>query len=774
MKVSLNWLKTLVHIDKTPEEIEEILTATGLEIEHFETIESVKGGLKGLVVGEVKVCEKHPNADKLSLCKVDIGSGELLSIVCGAPNVAAGLKVITAPVGTVVHPTKGEPFTIQKAKIRGENSEGMLCSEDEIGLGESHAGLLILPAETVIGQKVSEYFQVSSDVVFEIGLTANRGDAASHIGVARELATVLNLPFNIHESAFEGGKGLEQLNIEVLDHEACPRYSGVIIDGIKVAESPAWLKQSLQAIGVKSINNVVDITNFVLHELGQPLHAFDFHQIKGKTIRVKRAGQGDKFTTLDGVEHTLLGNELMINHAEQAMCMAGIYGGKDSGVSHITTKIFLESAYFSPDVIRKAAKQHGLSTDSSFRFERGTDPEMCIIAIKRAAQLIQEICGGQISSDIYDIYPEVLKPFQVSLRLASIERVAGIEIPLQEVERILTGLGIYIQSKTESQWELEVPRFKSDVNREIDVIEELIRIYGFKHIPLQQHLTMSLNFKNNNTLIEAERKISHLLMGMGFHEMMNNSLTSDKFYEQKEDLVYLSNPLSAEMNVMRGTMLYGALETIAYNKNRKQHNTLFFEFGKVYKNKEKGFSEKEQLLIIASGHQTHESWEEKQKPVDYYFIKSIATRLTDAFSMQAGKMDIQQVDSKTLSNFGIKDPVFYAIIDWTKMSNQKKAFVLKDIPQYPIVRRDLSLVLDKQVSFEQVSDIIKKLGSDKIISTNVFDVYEGKPLDDNKKSLSISLELYDAEKTMMDSDIDPLLHHLMLKFEQELNAIIRK
>ncbi len=773
MKISLNWLKTIIHIDMSPAEIDDILTSSGLEVEHYETVESVKGGLNGLIVGEVKTCEKHPNADKLSLCKVDIGTGQLLSIVCGAPNVTAAIKVIVAPVGTTVHPTKGAPFTIQKAKIRGESSEGMLCSEDEIGLGESHAGLLILPSETPVGTKVADHFGITTDVVFDIGLTANRGDAASHLGVARELAAILNLPFRVKEESITLSDG-GALEISVNDTAACPRYTGLVIDNIQTGESPDWMKQFLKAIGLKPVNNVVDITNFVLHELGQPLHAFDYAKIRGGKIIVRRSDKDERFVTLDGEERKLAGNELMICDAEGPMCMAGIYGGKDSGVSGSTTKIFLESAYFSPDIIRKAAKQHAISTDSSFRFERGTDPGMCITALKRAAQLMHEICGATVVSGVYDIYPEPMQPFDVTLRLESIEKIIGISIPDTEIERILTGIGIEIRSKDNSSWKLAVPRFKSDVTREIDVIEELIRIYGFKHVPLNRHMQMALNYKAGNTLGQAGRKISDMLAGMGFHEIMTNSLSSDRFYDDKEALVYLSNPLSAEMNVMRGSMLYTALEAIAYNKNRKRHNTRFFEFGKIYSSKEKGFSEKEQLLLIVSGDRTDESWEEKPRPADAYYIKSIANKITDMFKAGPLTADIVQVDARTLQAFGIRDDVFYTVIDWTKLASEKRDFVLKPIPQFPVVRRDLSLVLDKHVTFEQVDAVIRKTGSEKIIGTNVFDIYEGKPLDAGKKSMSISLELYDREKTMSDNDIDPLLNELITKFENELNAIIRK
>lgn len=774
MKVSLNWIKTLLPLTQTPEEIEAILTATGLEVEHYEAIESVKGGLKGLVVGKVESCQRHPNADKLNLTKVDIGSGELLSIVCGAPNVAQGQKVIVATVGTTIHPLKGEPFTIQKAKIRGEVSEGMLCAEDEIGLGESHDGLLILPEDTLIGRSVAELFNIESDVVFEIGLTANRGDATSHLGVARELATVLNLPFAVHTSDILSTKDSVSLNIELKDEDACPRYSGLVLDNIKVSESPEWLKNRLGSIGLKSINNVVDITNFILHEIGQPLHAFDYSKIKGDTIRIQRAVTGDKFVTLDGVERTLKGNELMISNAEEPMCMAGIYGGADSGVSNSTTKIFLESAYFSPDLIRKSAKLHGISTDSSFRFERGTDPEMTITALKRAAALLTEICGARVVGNIIDHYPSPLEPFAVDLKRSNIRKIIGIDIPAETIKQILTGLGITILSENESGFLLSVPRFKSDVSREIDVIEELIRIYGFKHIPLERSMTMSLRYEKDSPLRQAELHISELLRANGFREIMTNSLSSDKYYEDKSQLVYLSNPLSAEMNVLRQSMLYSALESVAYNKNRKQSNTRFFEFGKVYFQKEKGFKETEQLLILASGSQSDESWETPAKNADQYFIRSLVNKVYHLFHTQADKLDIVEVDTKTLQLFGIKDRVFYAVMDWTKAAKTQVKFKLQAIPQFPSVRRDLSLVLDKQVKFDKVEAIIKKQNNKLISGINVFDVYEGKPLEASQKAVSISIDLYDENKTLSDQDIDPLMEKLIQQFETELNAIIRK
>lgn len=774
MKISLNWLNTLLPLKQTPEEIEAILTATGLEVEHYEPFESIKGGLKGLVVGKVETCEKHPNADKLNLTKVDIGTGELLSIVCGAPNVAAGQKVIVAPVGTTVHPLKGPEFTIQKAKIRGEFSEGMLCAEDEIGMGESHAGLLILPEDTVIGTKVADLFNVESDVVFEIGLTANRGDAASHLGVARELATVLKQEFKLHTAELISSPKTHQLDIQVEDTDACPRYSGLVIENIKVGESPEWLRNRLLSIGLKPINNVVDITNFILHELGQPLHAFDLDKVIGEKIFVRRAVIDEKFVTLDGAERKLKGHELMICDTIGSLCMAGVYGGKDSGVSEGTTRIFLESAYFSPDVIRKAAKTHGISTDSSFRFERGTDPEMTITALKRAAALLTEICGARVNGDIIDHYPAPIPASIIDLKRSHVSKILGIDIPDDDIRQILTGLGISIQSQNEAGYLLSVPSFKSDVTREIDVIEELIRIYGFKHVPLERSMKISLSYDKGQYLRSGERTISLLLKGMGFREIMTNSLSSDKHYEDKSFLVYLSNPLSAEMNVLRGHMLYSALESVAHNKNRKQNDNRFFEFGKTYRQKETGFVEIDQLLILASGKQTDESWEYPSQNTNLHFVKSVVNRVYQSFKATPGKYEIKEVESPVLQKFGIKEPVYYAVLDWTNIVKPGKAFELKAIPQFPVVRRDLSLVLDQNVKFEQIEGIIKSEKNKLISKVNVFDVYQGKPLEANQKSISISLDLYDEYKTLSDAEVDPIIDKLIARFEKEINATIRK
>jgi phenylalanyl-tRNA synthetase beta chain len=777
MRVSLNWLKSLVSLDLNPIEIEQILTSTGLEVESYEEISSVKGGLKGLVVGEVMECEKHPNADKLSLTKVDIGSGTLLSIVCGAPNVAKGQKVIVATVGTTIFPLKGDSFTIQKAKIRGEASEGMLCAEDEIGLGESHDGIKILPNDIQIGTSVADYFKVENDVVFEIGLTANRGDAASHLGVARELATVLNLPLNQLSNLPLKTSASFPIDIKVKQTSAAPRYSALIVKNVKVEESPDWLKNKLNSIGIKSINNLVDISNYVLHELGQPLHFFDLDKIKNQSLSIDISEVGDKFIALDGSEYNLKGNELMISNDKQHLCMAGVYGGSNSGVTEQTQNILIESAYFSPDTVRKAAKQHGISTDSSYRFERGTDPEMTVKALERTAFLLTELLGETIEiSGYFDSYPETLHPFSIALSIPKIKKIAGIEIPEERITQILNGLGITISQKEQDVWHLLVPRFKGDVTRDIDVIEELLRIYGLNQIPLNKHIQMSLDYRPVNTLFQTQKQLTSLLVGMGFHEIMTNSLSSDKYYEDKSKLVYMSNPLSSEMNVMRQNLLYSTLESIAYNKNRKQNNTHFFEFGKTYVNKEEGFAEQDQLIIACSGNNHNESWESKQKPADYYFLKSIVSRICNFYQTPLKQVKIEKVDSATLKTFNLKEDVYYAIVYWHDLDKNKsqKTFKLEDIPVLPSVRRDLSLVLDKQVNFVEVEKIVKKLGIKHLINTNVFDVYQGKPLETNQKSMSLSFEFFNKEKTLTDEEIDPQMEQLMSQFENQLKAIIRK
>lgn len=778
MKISLNWLKNHIELNKTPEEIESILTSTGLEVEHFETVESIKGGLKNLVVGEVMECEKHPNADKLKITKVNIGTPDLLNIVCGAPNVQAGQKVIVAPVGTTVHPINSKSFEIKKAEIRGQLSEGMLCAEDEIGLGNSHDGIKVLDSNLAVGTLLTEIYNIKSDVVFEIGLTANRGDAASHLGVARELSAVLGNPLKtqFNSSAFNGNK---TISVTVEDHTSCPRYAGIVLSNIHVKESPEWLKEYLQSIGINPINNVVDVTNFILHDLGQPLHAFDYDKINSHELIIGKGHKGDKFICLDNKTIELTGEELLIkDNKHQGLCLAGVYGGANSGVSSSTQTIFLESAYFKADVVRKTAKYHALNTDSSFRFERGTNPEMVIKALENACKLLEEIAGANIDSNLIDIYPNPINGFDITLRQDKIKLVCGFEIPKDDVEKILKGLGIDIISfnSSNSSWQLKVPAFKSDVTREIDVIEELIRIHGFDHVPLNKQMSMALNYNNNFNKRKIQDEISQILIGIGLHEIMTNSLSSDKYYNENSDLVTIENPLSMELNIMRKTMLYSGLESISHNKNRKQNRTHFFEFGKVYSNIKGHFVEKEMLAIFISGNKVNDSWENKTQGVDVYFLKSIVERICNYFNAVNFKYDLIEVDSETMKKFNIKDKVFFVELDLNQLIKQKKSqvFKLKNLPVFPIVKRDLSLVVDKQIKYQDIEKIALKNKQNLIVGINVFDVYEGKPLDENKKSISLSFDLYDESKTLTDVEIDSVMNSLIALYEKEINALIRK
>jgi phenylalanyl-tRNA synthetase beta chain len=590
MKISYNWLKTLINTDLTPEQMDEHLTSSGLEVEGIEAFETVKGGLKGIVVGEVIEKEKHPDADKLSITKVNVGADELLNIVCGAPNVAAGQKVLVAMIGAKLYPTTGEPFEIKKSKIRGAASEGMICAEDEIGLGNSHDGILILPDHAVVGTPAAEFFKLEEDYVLEIGLTPNRADAASHYGVARDLAAILNCKNNTNtyeaklRNIFElpEASNINKVDISIENTEACKRYSGLVISGITVKPSPDWLKNYLLAIGLRPINNIVDITNFVLHDLGQPLHAFDLNKITDNKIIVKTGLEGTKFKTLDGTERTLLANDLMICNSNEPMCIAGVFGGLDSGVSNDTTAIFLEAAYFNPSFVRKTSKQHGLKTDSSFRFERGTDPEMTITALKRAAALIFECAGGVLSMDIVDIYPEKLEPFQVAFSYHNCQSLIGKDIDKNTIKHIITSLGITITKEGNDGLLLSVPQYKTDVTREADVIEEVMRIYGYNNVEESTQIKFSASYADREKVTATDNTTANLLIGFGYNEMMGLSLTKESYYPEGTPLVKILNPLSNDLNVMRNTMLFGGLESLAYNINRKQADLKLFEFGKTY------------------------------------------------------------------------------------------------------------------------------------------------------------------------------------------------
>lgn len=787
MKLSYNQLLQYVSPEVPIAKILELLTNCGLEVEGTEKFESVKGGLNGLVTGLVVSKSQHPNADKLSLTKVDVGAGELLSIVCGAPNVEAGQKVIVAPVGITIFPLKGEPFTISKAKIRGEGSHGMICAEDEIGLGQSHDGILVLPNETKIGIPVKELFNITEDTIIEIGLTANRGDAASHLGTARDISALLDIPLHKPKVAKPVYSNALPVSVSVESRAQCPRYSGVYIQNVTVKDSPDWLKNFLKSIGLNPKNNIVDISNFVLHSVGQPLHAFDADKIKGNKIAIKPAQKDLKFDSLDGETRKLTGTELMIWDAEQPIAMAGVMGGQFSAVSEQTKNIFIESAYFDPGIVRKAAKLHALNTDSSFRFERGTDPQGTILGVELATQLVLEFAGGEVASALIDIVSNDHLPKDVDLpiRKSEIKKVCGIEISDEKVVAILSRLEIQILKTNAEGWQVSVPAFKSDVTREVDVIEEIIRIYGFDHIPLNEQMTISLppQLSNTDKIINKKEKIAFYLRSHGFHEMQTNSLTKDKYFDpKKEDVISLKNPLSSDLGVMRQSLIPGALESVAYNQKRRAESILLFEFGKSYKKKEEAkYIETNLLCITASGNTKAESWEYKTRKADYFFLKSILAGLAQQLGVteineKCGLNFMGEPDKYWLQIADCKAPVVCAEINLDKLlgDSLRSKFTLQELPKYPSVRRDLSLVIDKEISFSQIIQIANKTERKYLTEIFVFDVFEGKPLPEDKKSYSIAFMLQDKEKTMSDKQIDDIMIRLISNFTKEIGADIRK
>lgn len=809
MLISFNWLKDFIDITQTPQEIAALLTGCGLEVENIEEWESIKGGLNGLRVGQVLECVKHPNADKLSLCKVDAGTGETLQIVCGAPNVAANQKVIVALVGTKLFPTTGESFEIKKSKIRGEESNGMLCAEDEIGMGVSHAGLLILPDDLAIGSSVADYFKVTKDVVFEIGLTPNRADAASHLGVARDLKALLSKEKQVElgmpsDDGFKEVANTNPIKVEVKDLDACPRYSGVCINNVQVKESPTWLQNRLKAVGLRPINNIVDATNYVMMELGQPLHAFDADKIEGHKIIVQQLPAGTVFKTLDEVERKLNGSELMICDEKKGLCIAGVFGGIESGVNDKTKNIFLESACFNPVSVRKTAKLHGLHTDSSFRFERGTDPGNTVYALKRAALLISELSGGKISSTITDIYPHPLQPFKVRLHFDYLQRLTGALIPLADVKRILQSLSIVIDNETSDFLNLVVPRFKVDVTREADVVEEILRIYGYNAVPLPKKMNSSLPVFNTESDLEWQQKLSYYLSAQGFNEILNNSLTKSSYHEllgeESKKPVELLNPLSNDLNVMREHMLFNGLEAIAYNQNRKQNNVRFFEFGKTYFNYDKGFNETAHLALWLSGERYDENWQQLNRKYDVYYLKSIIDNLFSLCRVDNKNLKIEEtanslysqslkysiakkelavigiVNKTTTKKFDTQSTVFYADINWENVRPLLNSISqkVKEVPRFPEVKRDLSMLLDRKVKYEEVEKIAFDTEKTILKEVRLFDVYEGEKIDKDKKSYAVSFILLDEQKTLEEKQIENIMQKLMSNFEQKLGAVIRK
>ncbi len=815
MKISLNWLREYIDIDKTPEELSHILTMGGLEVEGIGKYEKIEGGLEGLVVGEVLECESHPNADSLRITKVDIGEAEPSPIVCGAPNVAKGQKVVVATVGAVLYPSGGEPFQIKKAKIRGEVSLGMICAEDEIGLGVGHDGIMVLNTDFDNGTPAAEYFDLQPDHVFEIGLTPNRADAASHFGTARDLTVLLESPIKFPDtSSFKIDNKNLPISVEVEDTKACPRYSGVTISGITVADSPEWLQERLKSVGLAPINNVVDITNYVLHGLGQPLHAFDADKIAGRKVIVKTLPAGTKFTTLDEVERELNETDLMICNAEEPMCIAGVFGGISSGVSESTTNIFLESAYFSPMSVRKTSMNHSLKTDAAFRYERGTDPNITVDALKVASLLIKEIAGGEISSEVVDVYPNPIKNFEIEVAYKNVDRLIGKQIDRNRIKQILQGLEMEILKDSDNGITLSVPPYRVDVQREADIIEDILRIYGFNDIELSENL--GADSLANFPKIDRENlkgEVSELLSANGAYEIFANSLTKPEYAESLKELsaegnVEMLNPLSSELTVMRQSMIFSGLEVIAHNVNRRQKEVKIYEFGKTYHRlpKQEGeelvaaknkYEENEKLSIFITGSKQAESWISPTEKADFHSISKLVQLTLQKLGINdfqtaevensAFQYGIQYVaNKKVIAQLGmlkpsvckladVKQEVFYAEIDWAYFVKKGKPKVtFQEISKFPEVRRDLSLVLDKSVSFEQVKQLAFRTERKLLQSVNVFSVYEGENIGEDKKSYALSFILQDASKTLNDKTIDKTMGKLMQQFERELGAVIRK
>ncbi len=806
MKISYNWLKTLINIDLTPQQVDEYLTSSGLEVEGMEIYESIKGGLKGIVIGEVVEKEKHPDADKLSVTKVNIGNPDLLNIVCGAPNVAAGQKVLVATIGTKLYPTSGDAFEIKKSKIRGVLSEGMICAEDEIGLGISHDGILILPEHAVIGTPASDFFKLQQDYIFDIGLTPNRADAASHYGIARDLAAILNC--KNHTSEFQAklhnifelptASKINTVDIQIENTEACKRYSGLVISGITVKPSPEWLKNYLISIGLRPINNVVDITNFVLHDLGQPLHAFDLEKIKGNKIIVKTGLENVKFKTLDGNDRMLHPNDLMICNESEPMCMAGVFGGLDSGVNEQTTAIFLEAAYFNPSFVRKTSKLHGLKTDSSFRFERGTDPEMTITALKRAASLIFECAGGNLSMDVVDIYPTKLEPFQVAFSYHNCHSLIGKAIDKNIIKNIITSLGITIEKEGNDSLLLSVPQYKTDVTREADVIEEVMRIYGYNHIEESTQIKFTASFADREKATSAENTTANLLANFGFNEMIGLSLTKESYYSNNPSLVKILNPLSSDLNVMRPSMLFGGLESLAYNINRKQTDLKLFEFGRTYQKTDNDFkySETKHLMLLVTGRKYAENPYGENNKVDFAYLKGCLESILNKLSIKfkTNELSDDQFEyglsfyqkNKLLVNFGlmnkalckkmdINSDVFCADFNWDHVLALvgKTKTEYTEIPKFPSVRRDLALLLDKKISYQELEELAFNSERKLLKSVNLFDIYEGDKLESGKKSYAISFILQDEEATLNDKQIDNVMQKLIKNYTEKLGATLR-
>ena len=833
MNISYNWLKRYIALQDDAETVAKILTSIGLEVGTVEEVESIRGGLKGLVVGEVLSCEAHPNSDHLHITKVDVGQGEPLPIVCGAPNVATGQKVIVATVGTVLY-DGDQSFTIKKGKLRGEESWGMICAEDEIGVGTDHAGIIVLPADTPVGMPAAEYYHIENDTIIEVDITPNRSDAASHYGVARDLYAYyeahgqhvrLEKPsvegFSIQNS-YPGGTITSDLKINVVVEapEACPRYSGVSIKGVTVKESPEWLKNSLSTIGLRPINNIVDVTNFVLHECGQALHAFDADKIKGNEIHVRYAKQGDKFVTLDGVEREMDAHDLMIANKDEAMCIAGVFGGLESGVTEQTKNVFLESAYFDPVTIRKTSRRHQLQTDASFRYERGCDPNNTIYVLKRAALLIQEVAGGEVAMEVTDTVNGDFKPWPVTIDIQRVNSLIGKAIGEETIETILKALEIKIVEKLDNgQWKLEVPRYRVDVQRECDVVEDILRIYGYDNVEFPEKLNTSLAYGVKPDPEKLRRKIAEQLTAQGFNEILNNSLTKVSYYEPLQvstldSCVKIMNPLSQDLGVMRQTLLFGGLESIARNTNRKNSDLKFYEFGNCYHRRVAGdsqpcgenidplraYSEEPHLGLWVTGNKAAQSWVRKEEKTSFYQLHAYVNDIFVRLGVDLAKVTVERLENELFSDglvlkaangkalgfigivarkqlklFDIDQEVFYADLDWNALIKQNKQYkaVINDLPKYPEVKRDFALLVDKTVEFADLARAAFATEKKLLKNVYLFDVYEGKNLEAGKKSYALSFILQDAENTLKDTQIENIMNRLEATFENQFHATLR-
>jgi phenylalanyl-tRNA synthetase beta chain len=808
MTISYKWLSEYLPVTIEPERLSKILTSVGLEVESLEKYEEVKGGLKGLVVGEVLHVEKHPNADKLKLTKVNIGATEPLSIVCGAPNVATGQKVMIAPVGATIYPISGEPMTMKVAKIRNAESHGMICAEDEVGLGTSHAGILVLPNDLKPGTPVAEYFKPYEDWIFEIGLTPNRMDAMSHWGVARDVCAYISY----HEKKdlkpkLPNGNGFKvdntslAIDVKIENAKACPRYSGISISDVNITESPKWLQQKLKSIGLRPINNIVDITNFILHETGQPLHAFDADAIKGKKIIVKNLPEGTAFVTLDEKERKLNAEDLMICNATEGMCIAGVFGGLHSGVTAQTKNIFLESACFDPITTRKTSFRHGLRTDAATRFEKGTDISATVSVLKRAARMIKEIWGGTISSEIIDVYPAPKEKTQVNLKYHYLKKLSGKNYHPDAVKDILLSLGFEISKEGIDELRVAVPYHKPDVSLPADIAEEVLRIDGLDNVEIPQSITITPSIEENYSKELYKEKVSNYLTGLGFNEIMTNSITNAAYFSEEElqSMVKMMNSLTAELNILRNSLFETALESVAHNLNHKNNSLKFFEFGKAYNTSGPGkYFEAEKLCIVLTGNSREHTWKNKNQPADVYFLKGIAEGIFKLLNILPDKTEIVQVpkldnhivfkkngqilaglgevNKRSLAKFDIKQPVFFAGLNWElliELAAQRKA-VIKELPRFPAVQRDLAIVVPKQLQFETVEQSVQNIRLDKLQELHLFDIFESEKLGAGKKSMAISFTFLDEEKTLTDKEIDEWMNRIMTAFEKDLNAEIRK